>query len=886
VQPERWKQVRDLYLCVVDLGSEAREAHLDEACGEDLELRREVESLISQSDDSKNFVPGVIEHAANGLVGETEPELSEHPHQIGRYRVIALLGRGGAGSVYLAEREGSSFQHQVALKILRSGLSDTLMAARFKSERQILADLRHPNIARLIDGGTTDEGVPFLAMEYVDGERIDRWCDRTRQSIEQRIDLFRVVCSAVQAAHRSLVVHRDLKPANILVTADGHPKLLDFGIAKILDPSSHSHTLAVTRTFDRLLTPAFASPEQVLGESVTTASDVYSLGVVLYELLVGRSPHVFKNSSVTEIERVVSQTDPERPSVAVRSRQGTPTGAAAADARRTSEDRLARRLAGDLDTIVMTALRKEPDRRYPSVEAMGEDLRRHLAGLPVSARPDTVSYRAGKFFRRHRASVIATVAGMIAVLGFGIQSTINARRAVRERDRALVAEERARVEAKTAERVSSFLVDLFRISDPGESRGQEISVREILDRGAQRLDDELADEPGTRARMLKTVGEVYDNLGEFERAADLLAQSVEILRRNDPQGPELPATLNELAKARFNLGQIEEAKILSKEAFDTAGNTFSSDHEQTALALNNLGWLAYEESRLDEAERYHREALEMRMRLHGDEHEAVAESLFNLGTVALELKRIEEAVDLYQRGYEMRRNVLGEDHPLTISSAGNVLAALEAQHEFARGLEVIDEVMPTAIRVLGTEHPDIAYLEVMRGRQLRFLEQFDEAESAFTEALRIERLTRGPDHPYAGYALIQIGVIRAETGRLQGAEEAYWEALGIYRHAYPEGDRNVANIIGKLAKLALEQGRGEEALRLARESRTLFSRMLPKGHSELLEGDVLIGLSMAAAGQTTEARVFLEELLPEVVAEGGEDCEPARQVRKALANMT
>ncbi|HSN54543.1 MAG TPA: serine/threonine-protein kinase [Candidatus Sulfomarinibacteraceae bacterium] len=885
MRTERWDEVRELFLRVADLDPAAREAHLDEACGEDRDLRHEVESLLGQNDRSDTFLPRLIEHAAQDLVGDPASDPAARPARIGPYRVIELLGRGGMGSVYLAEREGGPFQQQVALKVLRTGLNDTDMAARFKSERQILADLRHPNIAGLVDGGTTEDGVPFLAMEYVQGRRIDRWCDQDQKSIEQRIDLFRVVCSAVQAAHRSLVVHRDLKPANILVTTDGHVKLLDFGIAKILGPSSHSHTVVVTRTIDRLLTPAFASPEQVSGDAVTTASDVYSLGVILYELLAGTNPHAFKDHSATEIERVVCRTDPERPSQAVRRRIGTAKGAEAARLRGLSEDRLARRLAGDLDTIVMTALRKEPDRRYSSVEALSEDLRRHAAGLPVMARPDTLTYRASKFVRRHRTAVAATSAAMIAVLAFGVQSSVNAREAVRERDRALAAEERARIEAETADRVSAFLIDLFRVADPSESRGEEVSVRALLDRGAGRIDDELAGEPEIQARLLEAVGEVYSNLGEYATAGELLERSVDLLRENDPASPELPEALNGYAKVRFDLGDRDAAEALSQEALSVARQTFDGDHQQTALALNNLGWIAYEKGAYEEAERVLSEALEMRRRVWGDEHGEVAETLFNLGTVALELNRVDEAVARMEQAHDMRRRILGPDHPVTLGGIGNVVAALEAQKQYSRGLQRLAETIPTAIGIFGPEHPDIAYLEVMRGRQLRFLGRTDEARKAFDEALRIERHVRGPDHPYVGYAQIQIGTLCAGAGELDAAEAAYLEALRIYRRAYPEGDRNVANTLGKLSELALQRGRGDEALRLARESRKLFGRLLPEGHSELLECDVLVGLAMAAAGQTAEAVPFLEGLLPKLVAEAGEDGEIVRRVREALKSI-
>jgi eukaryotic-like serine/threonine-protein kinase len=885
MRTERWDEVRELFLRVADLDPAAREAHLDEACGEDPDLRREVESLLGRNDRSDTFLPRVIERAAQDLVGDPASDPAARPARIGPYRVIELLGRGGMGSVYLAEREGGPFQQQVALKVLRTGLNDTDMAARFKSERQILADLRHPNIAGLVDGGTTEDGVPFLAMEYVQGRRIDHWCDQDQKSIEQRIDLFRVVCSAVQAAHRSLVVHRDLKPANILVTTDGHVKLLDFGIAKILGPSSHSHTVVVTRTIDRLLTPAFASPEQVSGDAVTTVSDVYSLGVILYELLAGTNPHAFKDHSATEIERVVCRTDPERPSQAVRRRIGTAEGAEAARFRRLSEDRLARRLAGDLDTIVMTALRKEPDRRYSSVEALSEDLRRHAAGLPVTARPDTLSYRASKFVNRHRTAVVATSAAMVAVLAFGVQSSVNARQAVRERDRALAAEERARIEAETADRVSAFLIDLFRVADPSESRGEEISVRDLLDRGAGRIDDELAGEPEIQARLLEAVGEVYSNLGEYATAGELLERSVDLLRENDPASPELPEALNGYAKVRFDLGDRDAAEALSQEALSVARQTFDGNHQQTALALNNLGWIAYEKGAYEEAERVLSEALEMRRRVWGDEHGEVAETLFNLGTVALELNRVDEAVARMEQAHDMRRRILGPDHPVTLGGIGNVVAALEAQKQYSRGLQRLDETIPTAIGIFGPEHPDIAYLEVMRGRQLRFLGRTDEARKAFDEALRIERHVRGPDHPYVGYAQIQIGTLCAGEGELDAAEAAFLEALRIYRRAYPEGDRNVADTLGKLAELALQRGRGNEALRLARESRSVFGRLLPEGHTDLLEYDALVGIAMAAAGQTDEATSFLEALLPKLVAEAGEDSEPVRRVREALLSI-
>ena len=447
MNPDRWQRLQTLFNAAVEMTPDQRGAYLADACDDDLSLARQVESLLVSSDEAGQFIEGAVEEAAASAA-----RADMIGRRIGPYEVVGELGHGGMGTVYLARRADAEYESLVAIKLVR-GVHSASLLGRFRSERQILASLSHPNIARLLDGGTTPEGYPYVVMEHVDGEPIDRYCDTRHLPIEARLELFRAVCLAVQHAHKNLVVHRDLKPSNILVTQAGVPKLLDFGIAKLLDPELAEHTVVETGTATRLLTPSYASPEQVRGENITVATDVYSLGVVLYELLTGQVPFHFRGRGALEIERVICEEEPTRPSTLVtRDGDGADTNGNApkmsaaelSRARNLMPDRLRRRLAGDLDTIVLKALRKEPNRRYESADQFAEDVRRHLDGLPVIARVDTWTYRANKFVRRHRLGVAAAAVFIVVLLGFATAMAAQARRVARERDVASL--ERAKAE--------------------------------------------------------------------------------------------------------------------------------------------------------------------------------------------------------------------------------------------------------------------------------------------------------------------------------------------------------------------------------------------------------------------------------------------------------
>ena len=446
--------------------------------------------------------------------------------RIGPYRVLRTLGVGGMGEVFLADRADAEFEQQVAIKVVFGSSLARGVQSRLKVERQILAQLDHPNIAHLLDGGSLADGTAYIVMEYVDGVPIDAYCDANHLDIPARLKLFQTICAAVHYAHQNLIVHRDLKPSNILVTEAGVPKLLDFGIAKLLDAGQAGrHTLAVTHADFRLMTPDHASPEQVRGQPITTSSDVYVLGVLLFRLLTGVGPYLIPSMRLADIERAICEKEPPLPSHSVGA-DDSAEAHAIARARGTSTHRLRRILRGDLDNIVDMAMRKEPERRYASAQQMASDIQRYLEGKPVIARRDTLSYRSAKFVRRHWLPVTAGISASFLVLAFATTTYVQSLRVAAERDRAAQQRERAERERARAEEVSSFLVNLFKLSDPEENRGNQVTARELLDSGARRLRAGLTDQPETKAALLSTVGAVYDSLGQYQDALPLLDEAL------------------------------------------------------------------------------------------------------------------------------------------------------------------------------------------------------------------------------------------------------------------------------------------------------------------------------------------------------------------------
>ncbi len=524
-EAERFHRLQAIFDAVGETPPGERRRALAELCGDEPDLLAEAEALLAAEDGASGFLAGFSE-AIDAAVALP----SRLGRQLGPYRIESKLGEGGMGTVYGAVRTDLAYQQRVAIKIFGLSPDRADLLLRFQAERQILASLSHPSIARLLDGGATEEGLPYLVMELIEGVPVDRFCDQHGLAIDERIDLFLKICEAVAYAHRHLVVHRDLKPANILVDAEGTPKLLDFGIAKLLAGTPLPLGPEETRTDQRLMTPQYASPEQVTGGAVTTATDVYALGVLLYVLLTGRLPYRVAADRPGDLERAIADRPPEPPS------QAAP--------------HLRRALAGDLDNIVLTALRKEASHRYPSVDLLAEDLRRHRQGLPVAALPATLGYRLRKLLSgRYPLAVGAWSATSLLVLGLAVTMTFQAVRLRRERD--------------TAVQVTGFLEDLFKGSDPEEAPAKDLSARELLDRGGTKVLTELNGRPEEQATLALTIGKAYRSLGLYNSAAPLLERSVVLRRRlfgeDDPAVAESLDNLADLYLRRDEMARAEQA---------------------------------------------------------------------------------------------------------------------------------------------------------------------------------------------------------------------------------------------------------------------------------------------------------------------------------------
>src|SRR6185312_11543831 len=699
-----------------ELGPRERPAYLRVACTDDPEALQAI----------------LRDHSA--LMGE-HPENPGSEWAVDRsgqvlwpWRLLRRLGGGGMSDVYLAER-CDEYQQQVAVKLVRPGLVSRADHNRLKAERQILARLNHRNIARLLDGGTTDDGIPYLVMEYVDGVPIDEYCERHRLSIRERLALFRGICAAVHAAHQNLVIHRDLKPSNILVTRDRTLKLLDFGIAKLLGVPDLSHTVAVTHASVRLFTPGSASPEQVRGEPITTATDVYLLGLLLYELLCGSRPFRLKELRLSEIERVICNELPQAPSATFDphgTAQELARQEAIAHSRQTTVGRLRRELSGDLDTIVMMAIRKEPTRRYASVDELAADIKRYDSGAPVVARHDTWRYRTEKFVRRHAVGVATGTALGLLLAAFAVVTAVQMRRVAQTE--AIAEEERER-----SGEMARFLVGLFDDSDPSEARGEKMTAREILERGAERIAS-LKNQPEEQ----ETIGRTYLSLG----AAD---------------------------KARPQL----------EEALATRAKLFKGDHAAIASSLAALGRLELADGKLDRANDYYRAALTMNESLFGENRLEVAQSLEDLGQLQKMKGDLPGSETTLRRSLELFTSLSGEDSPAVSSVMNELAQVLERRGDLAGAEELYRKAIVIDSATLGTDHPQVAHNLHNLALVLQERGELDAARPLFEQSLSMLRKVLGETHPDTIEALGSYGRYLQDRGELSEAERILRQALAL-----------------------------------------------------------------------------------------------------------
>ncbi len=821
MQPEQWRQIEEIFQAALDYGPGKRSAFLDSACGTDVRLRSEVESLLASYEKSGFTMPAAFEDGLKIIEERTRQQ--ENGRRFGPYSVLREIGRGGMGSVCLAARADDAYQKLVAIKIIRRELDSEDLVRRFRSERQILATLDHPNIARLLDGGTSDEGLPYFVMEYIEGEPIDQYCDARKLNISARLKLFQSVCAAVQYAHQNLVVHRDIKPGNILVTKEGVPRLLDFGIAKLLAQAGPGDS---TTTLLRPLTPEYASPEQVRGDAITTASDVYSLGVLLYRLLTGRCPYGAAASTTAEIEAAICHEEPEKLSLAVMRGDGfasaeagavKPSPASLSAMREGTPEKLRRRLAGDLDNIVLMALRKEPQRRYASVEQFSEDISRHLENRPVIARPDTRAYRTAKFIQRYKAGV-AAAALVFLVLSGGIAATLwQAHVARLERDR-------ARVEKIKADRINSFMQELLGFSAGryfygNNTKGPKATLVDVLNDAAARVETELADQPEVRAAMQRTIGDFYaEDATKLDLAERHLRAALETdLKIYGPAHRETARALDSLGLVRMYLGDYAGAESFFRRALAIYRNLPKDadfDMEWYVATVSNLTLVLRNEGRYDETESLYREGLAWGSRLSGRAYVPVILMRYLRGGMLAESGDFAEAESL----------------------------ARQAVQEFER---------------MGFQQQEVWAARLYLADILRDERKYAQADPLMRES--VAAFLAVGEGTSAGYALMNSAYLLDLEGRYREAEEQARHALKIFRHSYPKGHPWTAGALSILGLTLNKTGRAAQAEPLLLESLDTRIRLLGKKHYLTAFTQGVLGECLTIQGRYAEAEPLLRD---------------------------
>jgi serine/threonine protein kinase/tetratricopeptide (TPR) repeat protein len=832
----RWQQIQSLFEQLIDTGASEREMRLGEACGDDLDLRSSVASLLQSDARREDPLLDAIGEAAESLLEDHQDRLVGT--RIGPYRVVSILGHGGMSTVYRGERDESQYQQTVAIKVLQHATLHPRLRSRLHSERHILATLDHPSIARLIDSGDLEDGTPYLVMEHVDGESIDAYCDSRTLFVRERLELFIQACAAVQYAHRNLVVHRDIKPSNIFVTGEGAPKLLDFGIAKLLAPDSLSHTLPVTRLQERMLTPENAAPEQVLGRPITTATDIYALGVLLYQLLTGRSPYRLLSYSQLQLERAICMDDPVRPSQMVISRMNGETDAdrsRVSDRRGLSPQRLRARLSGDLDAIVAMAMRKEPDRRYPSVEALADDLSRHLHGQPVRARQGDWRYNSAKFFRRHVWAAGSVTAAFLGLAFFG--GVMFWQNHKIEMAREATAQERDR-----AQQVSAFMVDVFSKADPFNAQGKQPTAKDLLDSGAEKISGNSSLQPEVRAELLESIGLAYRRQGLSERAIPLFEQAVAIRRQERPlNNVHVAVALANLARALTDAGHLVSAEADLQQAVDLSGSDTVSQPIETA------------------------------------------DILVQFGNFALDAKSDpERAAVLFGKALNIYRNTVGTQNLLAAAALNGLAAAAVWRDDYPLAEHYQREALAIFQSTVSRNHPDNAVALATLGYILTQREKYSEAEQVLNEALQIERSVFGADSQRIASTQSDLAILYDREGDSPRAIAAAQTALKITSdhlgpHHYLSG-----YYLDTLANLFLKANDLPTAEADARQALAIYAEALPARHLYIASTHQLLGEVLLRRGSLPEAEAELRLALDMNSALAGADSWRAARSRASL----
>jgi serine/threonine protein kinase/tetratricopeptide (TPR) repeat protein len=887
---------KEIFTAAIELPVEQRAIFIAEQCGDDAALRASVEALVASHESSSDFFSAPTMDPSTATVAQAPTSI--HPQRIGPYKILQTLGEGGFGTVYMAEQE-QPVRRTVALKVIKLGMDTRQVIARFEAERQALAIMDHPNIARVFDAGATESGRPYFVMELVKGVPVTTYCDENKLTPRQRLDLFIPICQAVQHAHQKGVLHRDIKPSNVLVTIHDNkpvPKVIDFGVAKATQARLTEKTL-FTEFRQMIGTPEYMSPEQaeMSGLDIDTRTDVYSLGVLLYELLTGLTPfdgRELRSKAYAEMQRIIREVDPPAPSTRISTNDKLPSLAAQ---RGIEPRKLTSTVRGELDWIVMKCLEKDRTRRYDSPSALATDLKHFLADEPVAASPPSTVYNLRKFVRRNRGLVTAVATVFAVLLAGAVVSTIFAVIANRER-------RNANQQAAIAVAVSKFQSDMLASADPDQLLGDKVTVVQTMEAAIKKLDaGQLKDQPAVEGYLRDTIGNTLRTLGRYDLAEPNLRKAVELRRAAlAPGHQDTSSSINNLAVLLQAQGKYAQAEPLYREALAISRKSTPPLENEIATNLNNLATVLHAQGKLSEAEPVYREAVAIRRRIApgepdlagvlnnlafvlqtegksneaepllrealaiwrdklGPNHPNLAYTLLNLGNISQETGKLDEAEKQFREALAICRKSLPADHPNIANALSNLAWLLKAQGRYAEAEKVIREAMEMDQKLLSPQHPLIADHLHSLGSVLQDEDRLPEAEQLYRQAIAIQRKALPSPHPDLAISLNDLASVLREQTKFAEAEPISREALAIRRQVFPAGGPDIAASLSNLGFLLRDMGRTDEAEPLFREALDSFQKTYGKDHWRVGNSKFGLGKLLVTQKKYAEAEPMLLE---------------------------